>query len=310
MPHERTAASLAAVALAVGCHSSAGAFWPGGGGPALAEHAQVRTINPGYARTRSHVLVREVDVPTRAALDYAAYHANFMIAEPEPDAPPPAQKPDTSRPFGGLLDTSSLTSDLGRTPLTAAERRHPLAFAPAVTYLEAHHVEGAEKLTEVGSMIRSETWRLPATPGVSTQAPAEAYLHTSAGGPPEIWVKIEFEPWFTPFRELADQDGDGFPEVYGKLRADHVPVAGVEAWRGDYSERVLTPPEIKTWANELSSYWYPSFNTDLVVPGAVWPDEHTEADIRRELGGRVFTAPSIVMRGKPEGTATYEVFLV
>ncbi|HVW27591.1 MAG TPA: hypothetical protein VHC69_19635 [Polyangiaceae bacterium] len=306
----RRAVPCTALALAAGCHPSFGAPWPSGGGTVLAEHAEVRTLNAGYTRTRSHVLVREVDVPTRAALDYAAYHANFMIAEPEPDNPPPEAKPDVSNPFAGLVDAASLTSDVGRTPLTADERRHALAFAPAVSYLESHHVEGAEKLEQVGSAIRGETWRLPATPGVSAQAPSEAFVHAPASGPAELWVKIEFAPWFTPFRGLADQDGDGYPEVYGKIRADHVAPSAIAAFRGDYTHRALTPQEVKTWANELSSYWYPSFNTDLVAAGAVWPDEHTETDVRKELDGREFAAPTVVMRGKPEGKATYEVLLV
>jgi alginate O-acetyltransferase complex protein AlgJ len=310
MRRDRCALTVTGLVLAAGCHPSSGAQWPSGGGTVVAEHAEVRTVNAGYARTRSQVLVREVDVPTRAALDYAAYHANFMIADPEPETPPPDARPDTTKPFGGLVDASSLTSDVGHTPLTAEERRHAIAFVPAVSYLESHHVEGAQRLEEVGSAIRGETWRLPATPGVSTQAASEAFVHQPASGPAELWVKIEFEPWFTPFHGLADQDGDGFPEIYGKVRGDHVTAAAVDAWNGDYSHKVLTPPEVKTWANELSSYWYPSFNTDLVTPGAVWPDEHTEADIRTELAGRVFTAPTVVLRGKPEGKATYEAFLV
>lgn len=305
-----TVVSPWALGLLLGCHPSAGAPWPAGGGAVAAEHAEVHTLNEGYVRTRSHVLVREVDVPTRAALDYAAYHANFMIAEPAPDSAPPAQKPDTSKPFGGLLDARTLTSDIGQTPLAPEERRHPLAFAPAVTYLESRHVQGAEAFERVGSAIRGETWGLPATPGVATQAPGEAFVHVAPSGTAEIWVKVEFAPWFTPFHDLPDQDGDGFPEVYGKISAELAPAAVVEAWRGDYSTHALAPAELKIWANELSSYWYPSFNTDLVVPGAVWPDEHTESDIRQELRGRVFTAPSVVMRGKPEGRATYEVFIV
>jgi alginate O-acetyltransferase complex protein AlgJ len=300
-----------AVTLLARCHPASSAPFPGGGEPVAAEHGQVRTLNEGYARTRSQVLVREVDVPTRAALDYAAYHANFMIADPAPDAlPPEGQAPDASQPFGGLLDKATLTADVNRTPLTAGERRHPLAFAPAVTYLESHHVVGAALLEEVATKVRGESWGLPSTPGVSTQAPSEAFLHSPPGAPAEIWVKIEFAPWFTPFKGLPDQDGDGFPEVYGRVRADHAPVAAIDAWKGDYSGRALDARELKTWANELSSYWYPSFNTDLIAPGAVWPDEHTEGDIRKELGGRVFTAPAIVLRGKPEGKATYEVFLV
>lgn len=309
-PHERLGAG-AALLLFAGCHPTSAAPFPGNGEPVAAEHEQVRTVNEGYSRTRSQVLVRQVDVPTRAALDYAAYHANFMIADPEPEVlPPEGQVPDTSKPFGGLIDKATLTSDVNQTPLTAGERRHPLAFAPAVTYLESHHVTGAASLEEVTAKVRSESWGLPSTPGVSTQTPAEAFLHALPNAPAEIWVKIEFDPWFTPFKGLADQDGDGFPEVYGRVRADHVPAAAIDAWKGDYSTHALDARELAKWANELSSYWYPSFNTDLVPPGPGWPDEHTEADIKKELAGRVFTAPAIVLRGKPEGKATYEVFLV
>src|SRR5882757_5020515 len=95
------------------------------------EHAEVRTLNQGYERTKSHVLVREIDRPTRATLDYAAYHANFMIADLEPESTPPAKGgPNTSNPFRGLLEKGTLTGDVRRTPLTEGERRMPLAFAP------------------------------------------------------------------------------------------------------------------------------------------------------------------------------------
>src|SRR6201999_3433656 len=147
-------------------------------------------------------------------------------------------------------------------------------------------------------------------PGVTTQAAVEALIHVPASGPAELWVKVEFAPWFAPFHGLSDQDGDGFPEVYGRVRADHAPAAALAAWKADYSTRALDAREVKGWANELSSYWYPSFNTDLVPPGDRWPDEHTEADIKKELGGQSFDAPTFVLRGKPEGKATYEVFLV
>jgi alginate O-acetyltransferase complex protein AlgJ len=91
-PAERVGglAACSALTLLARCHPAADAPFPGGGGPVAAEHEQVRTLNDGYARTRSHVLVRQVDVPTRAALDYAAYHADFMIADPAPEALPPS----------------------------------------------------------------------------------------------------------------------------------------------------------------------------------------------------------------------------
>jgi hypothetical protein len=121
---------------------------------------------------------------------------------------------------------------------------------------------------------------------------------------------VEFQPWFTPFAGSADQDGDGFPELYGRLVKSAVTPELLAAVQKDYVEPVLTPSEVKAWANQLSSYWYPSFNTDLMPVGESWPDAQTEPDIKQELNGHSFANPTIVLRGKPQGKATYNVFLV
>ncbi len=290
--------------------------WPVSGVRVPAEHAEVHTLNETYDRTRSGALVREVDRPTRAALDYAAYHANFMIADLPPEAPalpPSTSAPDTSKPFQGLVEKTTLTGDVKRTALTDSERSHPVAFAPAVEFLHSRGAAGAEGLEEVGRAVRAESWGLPHAPEATTQSLTEMFVHAQGpAGQAELWVKIEFVPWFKAFRDLPDQDGDGYPEIYGRVRTDisAAAAAAIDVLRHDYMDRALAPGEIKAWANQLSSYWYPSFNTDLVAPGAEWPDARTEGDIKRELGGRVFPAPAIVLRGKPQGRATYEVFLV
>jgi acetyltransferase AlgX (SGNH hydrolase-like protein) len=304
---------MGALALALAaCHAGRAKFpWGEAEHEAPAEHADVRTLNTSYARARSQVWVREVTRPTRAALDYAAYHANFMIAEPAPETPLAAGgKPDTSHPFAGRLEPQSLTADLAKTPLSPSERQHALAFAPLSEFLQAHKVAGAEELAEVGSAVRSEKWGLPLPPGSAGQQLSELYLHQPASGPPEVWAKVEFQPWFTPLAGSADQDGDGFPELYGRLPASAATPALTSAIRTQYVEPVLSGSEVKAWANQLSSYWYPSYNTDLIAPGPSWPDEQTEADIKRELNGRSFDGPTIVLRGKPQGKATYNVFLV
>jgi SGNH hydrolase-like domain, acetyltransferase AlgX len=307
-----------AAALAVGvfgaCHPGAARFpWGPGGGRVPAENVDVRTLNDGYDRTRSGVLVREVERPTRAALDYAAYHANFMIADLAPEAGSPPGSPDTSNPFRGLVEKATLTGDVRKTPLREAERRHPLAFAPAVEFLHSQRVASAAALADVGGAVRAEGWGLSHAPEATTQSLVDMFLHDEGpGSPTEIWVKIEFVPWFAAFRDLPDQDGDGFPEIYGRVKAEIASAAApaVDVLRHEYAEHLLTPAEVKKWANQLSSYWYPSFNTDLAEAGPAWPDDHTEADVKRELGGHVFAAPTIVLRGKPQGRATYDVFLV
>jgi len=293
------------------CHAGAAKFpWGEGARVKPVPRADVRTLNEGYARTRSQVWVREVTRPTRAALDYAAYHANFMIADPEPEAPlPAAGVPDTAHPFSGQLETATLTGDLSKTALSPTEQQEALAFPPLSEFLQAHKVPGAEGLAEVGSAVRREKWGLQLPPGTSGQLLSELYLHR-AGGAIELWGKVEFQPWFTQFAGASDQDGDGFPELYGRVAPSVVTPDLVRAIEKDYLEPVLSPSEVKAWANQLSSYWYPSFNTDLIPPGSTWPDEQTEPGIKQELGGRSFASPTLVLRGKPQGKATYNVFLV
>ena len=315
---ERGARANRAVALAswflVACHMGAAKYpWSAGTDHVPAARSDVRTLNEGYDRTRSTVLVRRVDRPTRAALDYAAYHANFMIADLPPENPPPTTggAVDTSNPFHGSIEKATLTADVNRTPLTESERAHPLAFAPLVQFLQSKRVEGSDLLEGLGGAVRDEAWGLPHGPESATQSLSEVFLHAGSGGAPaEIWAKIEFVPWFKALGDLPDQDGDGYPELYGRVKADLVNPAVTLAVQKEYGERLLTPAEVKGWANQLASYWYPSFNTDLQPPGAAWPDDHTEADIKHELGERVFSAPTIVLRGKPAGKATYEIFLV
>lgn len=304
--------SGAAVLLALdACQQGAAKFpWGEGARAVPTERADVHTLNDGYARTRSQVLVREVTRPSRAALDYAAYHANFMIAEPEPETPlSTSTAPNTSHPFSGQLELGTLTADLAKTPLSPLEQRQPLAFAPLAEFLQSHKVPGAEALAEVGSAVRRENWSLQLPPGTSGQLLSELYIH-QAGAQAELWAKVEFQPWFGAFKNAADQDGDGFPELYGRVVSSAAAPNLVSAIQKDYVDPLLSPAEVKGWANQLSSYWYPSFNTDLVPAGPSWPDEHTEPDIERELGGRAFSSPTFVLRGKPQGKATYNVFLI
>ena len=84
-------------------------------------------------------------------------------------------------------------------------------------------MSGAAGIQQLGSAVRGETWGYPATPGSPYQSVSEVYLHTPKSGPPELWAKVEFQPWFKAFANSPDQDGDGFPEVYGRVRGrfDH-----------------------------------------------------------------------------------------
>jgi hypothetical protein len=296
----------------LGCSAGDAKFpWGPAARAPLGERGDVHTLNGDYQRTRSHVWVRKVDRPTRAALDYAAYHANFMIADPEPEVPISSdRRPDTTQPFAGKLERNSLTSDFAKLPLSEDERAHALAFAPLSEFLQAHRVQGAEQLAEVGAAVHDEKWGLNLPAGSSGQTLTEVYLHQLGSGAQELWAKVEFQPWFSAFSTSPDQDGDGYPEVYGRLPMSATPTTLLSAIGADYSNAVLSAAEIKGWANQLSSYWYPSFNTDLMTVSSAFPDEQTEADIKAELKGKTFPNPTIVLRGKPQGKPTYNVFLI
>ncbi|HET9934362.1 MAG TPA: hypothetical protein VFQ35_26850 [Polyangiaceae bacterium] len=294
--------------LFASCHPAPRFPWASPSRSAPFEHADVRTMNDDYRRTDAVVLLREVLVPTRAALDYAAYHANFIIADPAPEGEgTPGALPafDQPNPFGGALEKSSLTADVYATPLSESERTHALSFAPVLEFLRAGKVDGAQELERALAQVRDESWGLARRPGVSNQSISEAFVHGT-----ELWVKVEFQPWLKAAWSLPDQDGDGVPELYGKLSPSVVNAAAIASIEGDYRKRRLSSEEVATWANRLASYWYPSFNTDLVPHEAVWPDSHTEAEVKKRLGDRSFPNPTIVLRGKPEGVATYEVFFV
>jgi len=310
-------AGAALLLAAAACATGGTRFpWPASAPPAPAARAQVTTVNPSYRRATSPVLVRRVQHPTRANLDYAAYHANFMNADPPPEPAllrqAGAAAPRVDHPFGGALEPASLTGSIAKTALSPDERARPLALAPLVELLESRHVAGADRLDDMAARIRAESWGLPGGPQIVRQTPADLYLHDPGGGRPvELWIRVELAPWFTGFSDRPDEDGDGVPEIYGRVPAAEIgdPAAIVAFIRDEYEGRALTPAEVQGWAHQLASYWYPSYNTDLMPAGA-WPAADTESDVTRELAGAHWSAPAVVMRGKPLGKAVYNVFLV
>ena len=311
------AVAVLAVLAITACATSGARFpWSARGPSVAATRADVTTANPSYHRTTSQVLVRKIGRATRANLDYAAYHANFMNADPAPEgaaAGDAGKIPSAAHPFGGALAVDSLTGSISKTPLTADERTRPLSLAPLVELLTSKHVPGADRLEDVAARIRAESWGLAGGPQIVRQTPAEAFLHDPGQGHPlEVWIRVEFAPWFTGFSAMPDEDGDGFPEIYGRVSAEALGDARqvVRFIREEYEARIFSPAEVKSWAHQLASYWYPSYNTDLVAAPTGWPADDTEAAIRGELGNLSFAAPTVIMRGKPLGKPVYNVFLV
>ena len=307
---------LAALCSATCATSGANFPWPARGPALAATRADVTTLNTAYRRTTSQVLVRKISRPSRASLDYAAYHANFMNADPAPEgslASDHGKPPNTAHPFSGVLAVDSLAGSIAGANLSSDERSHPVVLPPLVELLTSKHIVGADRLEEVAARIRAEHWGLAGGPQLVRQTATELFVHEPGQGrPAELWLKVEFAPWFTAFASAPDQDGDGAAEIYGRVTDAAIGATQdiVQFIRTDYEGRVFTAAEVKAWAHQLASYWYPSYNTDLVAAPAKWPAPDTEPAIRQDLGALTFAAPTIVMRGKPMGNPVYNVFVV
>ncbi|HEY0708528.1 MAG TPA: hypothetical protein VGG33_17100, partial [Polyangia bacterium] len=127
---------IAALGSAVCAGNGTKVPWPAPEEKLDAGHAEVKTVNKGYRREGAKVLVREIEKPTRANLDYAAYNANFMNADPPPEGETDDGKLEIpAEPFGGVLVADSLTGSITKTSLTEEERKAPLALAPLTEWL-------------------------------------------------------------------------------------------------------------------------------------------------------------------------------
>ncbi len=271
-----------------------------------------REIIPDFNRMKSPVMIRQIDRPTLANLDYAAYMNNPVRYDPEKFKPLRPRKPRAINHMtfnGGLL---SAVNTLGGTPLAEEEKNNPVAWIPLQNLLWCElKIDG---LKNIGSAINGYKWSDPSI-YKPYQEVVSCYLHTVETGD-EIWVKVEFSPWANFFSGITDTDNDGFLEIYGKLNCESIDtgiLAKVTAWiRDKYQKDILTEEQVIDWITVLASYWYPTLNTDMVDMSdqAKWPNEHTEKKIRKKLKKISVDNPVAVVRGNPHGKAIYNVFLV
>ena len=274
--------------------------------------APCKDLVPGYNRTKSRVMARSIDLPTRANLDYAAYTANPIRFDPDKQKPKKPAQPVTIKEmtFKGALRKAVVR--LEETPLTQEEIEAPLAWSPLMNLLWTELK--ADGLKKIGATIISEKWEDPDI-FKPYQDIAALYLHTS-GEEVEWWVKIEFMPWVNFLKGIGDADHDGFREVYGLLNTGSIDKEQLDRSfaliKDNYRSKTLSREEIVDWANVLASYWYPTLNTDIVdMSGStLWPTPETEAKARKSLKGLTFKEPAAVIKGNPYGKVLYNVYVV
>lgn len=266
-----------------------------------------RTLNPGYSRLSSPVLVREIDIPTRAQLDGAAYSANALLWDAADTVRLPRAPGPKDLRFGGLL--TELRASPEDLPLTRGERMAVMAWRPSLDFLLEQDFEAARPLAEAYGTVLAERW------GFRGDAPPFAEfteLHL-ASRDSSVWVKLEWRPWARPApASLRDVDGDGFVEIYGRVNPRLLTPALFARLAGDYSTRVLNEEEIVDYGRQLAALWYPSRNTDFqdLRGRGEWPGEDVEAGMKAALNGARIDQPLFALRGKPHGSPMYFVVRV
>lgn len=265
----------------------------------------VKTLNVGYERASSRVLVRQVEIPTRANLDYAAWNANMMLLDTAKVEVRPSKVNPESLLAGGLL--SEIKSRIDQTPLTDSEQAAPMAWKPVEDLWLAWSFDSAGPLVSKVQEFSQRRWGDTSGAYLPFQQIVALHLHRAAAGD-EIWVRVEFASWMSPHLEgIEDRDGDGFPEVWAKLSAIELKPSMVSRLRGDYTTKVLGRNEAVQWANELAALWYPVHNTDMLDLSREnrFPQAGTEPEVLEELGGLRIEDPLAVMRGRPFGVPLY-----
>ena len=274
--------------------------------------APYETLNRNFNRLKSHVVVRNVAIPTLANLDCAAYFANPVRYDPQRVKP---EKPHKKIGIAGMSFSGVLVSPcagISQTPLTESEKETPLAWDPLQNRL--WEITKTDLFGKITAAVNGEKWADPSI-YMPYQEIVCAYLH-GAGDSVSVWVKIEFKPWVKFLDGIGDEDRDGFREIYGRLNLwsiDPAPLSKALNWiRSDYTRTVLTKEQVVDWANVLASYWYPKLNTDIVdmAGQTTWPNDATEKKIRSELKRFSAVNPAVVIRGNPYGEKIYNVYVV
>ena len=222
--------------------------------------------------------VRTVEKATLAALDFAAYYAIPIRM---------AGKEETPENYAGKMAQAKLgdypfpmLESLSEGEPAAVAGVSPLAWEPFSKILYAQ--TGADSLSQLLNSVEAVKWDEPEV-FRAFQTVSKLWGVPQADGLVEWWVEVTPAPW------------TGRKPFYGKLKF----TSGGETAEvlNFYLTAEMNGDEAMNWARTLSSYWYPTLNTDLEphAPGDIWPEGST---------GRPFA----VMRGNPMGTPMWVAF--
>lgn len=221
--------------------------------------------------------IRVVEKPTMAALDFAAYFNNpIRLAGKE-------EKPEN---YTGKMSQAKLEEfpfpmldSLSTYEPAVVSGRQPVVWEPLSKILYAQ--TGNDSLGILLNAVEAVKWEEPEV-FRAFQTVTRLWGIPLSDGSVEWWAEVMPAPW------------TGRSVFYGKLKL---------VSRGETAEVLnyyliaeMGAEDAQNWARTLSSYWYPTLNTDLEphTPGAPWEN------------GKPFA----VMRGNPMGTPMWIGFEV
>jgi len=219
--------------------------------------------------------MRVVAKPTLAALDYAAYSANPIRLAGKDEKPENYAGKMASAKIGDY--PFPMLESLSESAPAAVAGRPPLAWEPLSKILYAQ--TGNDSLGILLNAVEAVKWDEPEV-FRAFQTVSKLWGVALTDGSVEWWVEVTPAVW------------TGRAPFYGKLKlASAGETAEVLNY---YLTAEMGAEDAMNWVRTLSSYWYPTLNTDLEqhTPGAPWE------------GGRPFA----VMRGNPMGTPMWVAF--
>lgn len=215
------------------------------------------------------IQIRVLSAPTLAILDFAAYYQNPIKLQEDLEQPPEykglaSQALIGDYPFTELDSLLQVAPDF-LFPLV------PVAYEPFLKRLRENG--NGDLLSNSLRSVESEKW------GESKiYRPLQRVSKLwglSRGENLEWWVEVESTPWVNR------------PTFWARLKT-RATITDFEILKS-YQEETLSAEEVMNWARTLTSYWYPTLNTDLEqhTPGAPW-HEHS---------------PYFIIKGNPMGKA-------
>ena len=213
-------AALASAALAA-CATGGPAFpWRAKGPPQAAGRADVETVNPHYDRASfadpgpaGHA--PDAGQPGLRRLPRQLHERRSAARARRRRGQAPGRQPPVRRCRRARV-AHRLRSRRRRSPPKSGRTRWRWRRWSSCCRPSTWPAPIASRTWWGGCAPRAGGW--PAVRRSCARPRAEGYLHDpGAGKPVELWIKIELAPWFRAFSDLPDEDGDGFPEVYGQV---------------------------------------------------------------------------------------------